>query len=806
MNLRQLPPTLILLTALLAACRSGRGADPTPTPSATPSPSPTPTATATLTPTATSTPTPQPAARLQHGDRARFYGDWEAALAEYRQASQDSADPQVQSAALLGVAHTYLEAGDHPQALDALRELVATHPQTPQAAEAYFLLGRAYDTLQRYAEAAEAYQRYLELRPGLIDYYAQRWLGDALFNAGDYAAAITAYQAARAAPHLNDDPELDLQIAQAYRAQGEFDTALSLYQDLAGRTSNAFLRARLDLYTGQVLSAKGDLEGAYQAYRHAVENYPRAFESYSALVALVDAGVPVDDLDRGLVDYFAGQYGVAIAAFDRYLANESEAAGVARYYKGLSLKAVGDYAGAIAQWQALIAADPADANAPDAWEQIATVQWAYLNQYPEAAQTLQTFVASNPAHPRAAEFLFDAARILERHGDLEQAAALWERVGVEYPTSDLAYRAFFLSGITQYRLGQYTPANQTFQRALGLASDPGEQAAVHFWVGKAEAMDGETTAARAAWERAALADPTGYYSERARDLLLGREPFEPPLGYDTVVDWERERARAETWMVNTFQIPPDTDFRALGPLEDDPRRLRGAELWRLGMYQQASQEFEDLRRSVQSDPVLTYRLANYYRELGLYRQAILAARRVLDLAGMDDAGTLTAPPYFNYIRFGTYYQELVNPLASAYSFHPLFIYSVMRQESLFEGFISSSAGARGLMQIIPATGQQIHELNGWPAGYTADDLYRPKVSVTFGVDHLYDLREIFDGDLYAALAGYNAGQGNASLWKELAPDDPDLYVEVIRFEETRRYIQRIFEIYSIYRRLYERSP
>jgi soluble lytic murein transglycosylase len=63
-------------------------------------------------------------------------------------------------------------------------------------------------------------------------------------------------------------------------------------------------------------------------------------------------------------------------------------------------------------------------------------------------------------------------------------------------------------------------------------------------------------------------------------------------------------------------------------------------------------------------------------------------------------------------------------------------------------------------------------------------------------------RDLLDGDLYAALAAYNAGPGNAAAWHDLAGGDPDLYLEVVRFQETRNYIRLIYEIYTIYRKLY----
>ena len=62
--------------------------------------------------------------------------------------------------------------------------------------------------------------------------------------------------------------------------------------------------------------------------------------------------------------------------------------------------------------------------------------------------------------------------------------------------------------------------------------------------------------------------------------------------------------------------------------------------------------------------------------------------------------------------------------------------------------------------------------------------------------------KLLDDDLYAALAAYNAGPGNASVWKELAGDDQDLLLETIRFQETRDYVRYIYEIYTIYSNLY----
>jgi soluble lytic murein transglycosylase len=109
------------------------------------------------------------------------------------------------------------------------------------------------------------------------------------------------------------------------------------------------------------------------------------------------------------------------------------------------------------------------------------------------------------------------------------------------------------------------------------------------------------------------------------------------------------------------------------------------------------------------------------------------------------------------------------------------------------------------VQIMPATGQGIVDQIGWPPNFSPDDLYRPAVSISLGIEYLDQQRNSL-GDLYPALAAYNAGPGNAAVWKGLAPSDPDLYLEVIRLDEPRRYIKAIYEMYSIYEFLYDRAP
>jgi soluble lytic murein transglycosylase len=740
------------------------------------------------------------------GDVYYFYGDWESAIASYEDTLARAETPEDGSAALLGLGKVYIQKGDYQKALDYLRLLVASYPESDLIHKAYFALAETYTALDRHLEAADVYNLYLDRRPGILDGFMNEKRGDSLSAAGESQKAIEAYQAAISAGEGVDIPSLQLRIGEEYAQLKDFNTAVVIYIDVYLNTTNDYVKARADYLLGLAYLELEQTDLAEAAFRDAVLYYPLSYDSYLGLIEIVNNGFSINDLDRGLVDYYAGQYSYAIEAFDRYLANpEAEDRGTALYFKGFSLRAMGNHNQAILTWDQLINNYPDHSYWDEAWEFKAYSLWFYQGQYSGASQVLKEFVQGNPYHPRAAEFLYDAGRIEELTGDLENASATWKRVFDEYPTSSYGNLSLFRSAICQTRLLNYPSALSRFTLYRDASQDFEELSQALFWIGKIHQFQGNNDLAESVWSEAANADPTGYYSERARDLLQGREPFTPPETFDLGFDIQAERNVAENWIKETFSIPSEINLAGLGLLANDSRIIRGTEYWELDLYSEARAEFEALRNEVSFDPISSYRLANYYLELGLYRPAIFAARQVLDAAGMSDAETMNAPVYFNLIRFGSYYSDLVIPAGQEYDFHPLFIFSVMRQESLFEGFVRSTAGARGLMQIIPSTGAERADKEGWPPDYSDADLYRPIVSVKLGTAYLGFLRSYFDGDMYATLAGYNAGPGNSGIWLDEAGGDPDLFVEIIRFNETKTYIKHISEIFAIYRRIYSRS-
>ena len=238
----KLIPLGALLIGVLACSRPVLSSDRA-TPESTVTPIPVNTPTPTSTPLPTATPTPLPAARVELGDRAIFYGDWESAFWEYQTALEASEEGDVRDAARLGIARTHFLAGNLTEAQDILEGLISEEIGSPLTAETYFFLAQVQEAQENHQAAAEAYAGYLELRPGVVDAYMHEQKGDSFYADGDFEEAIAAYQAALSSPGLNDSLETELKMAMAYDLSGDQATAVVAYQDLYDRTPNDFTRA-----------------------------------------------------------------------------------------------------------------------------------------------------------------------------------------------------------------------------------------------------------------------------------------------------------------------------------------------------------------------------------------------------------------------------------------------------------------------------------------------------------------------------------------------------------------------------------
>ncbi len=831
-------------------------------PTETPAPSPTETAspTGTVAPTATSSPrpTPQPLARLERGRWLQAIGDCAAARREFAEVAtaavgaeggqSASLRDQDVSEARYRLAQCYLRDEAYGEAVLALAQLLATAPDAdPYRAPATFLLGEASSALGRWADAEAGYRAYLPLAPELASLTWQR-IGAVRRAAGNATGAIEAYNAA-----LKESPDWEntvaIRRALADLALGRRDDAgaVAQYDTLRGAATTGAWAAEMQWLAGSALAAAGEdailpttPEGtglrstpaaplpaaagrmpaeALRRWQAAVDADPTSRYAYQAVVALLDAGAPVDEYQRGLVDYHAGVYTLAVAAFDRFRA--AALPGAARvdgalYYTGLSYLALNQADRGIAVLDSLIASYPGSTYWGDAWLAKARSQARRSDgsggSATAAIATYRRLAELRPDAPQAPTALGQAAYLQGQAGDLAGSAAAYLDLARRYTAADEGWRAYQAAGLAYFRLGDWRAAADTWREMAGAAAAPAGALAAFtrplafFWLGRAQAALGDADGARRSWQSAAQAAGGSYYGRRASAWLDGQvgdwwgggRPADVsaaaenaagaplPQGDEPVAAWLR------TWAgEGVLSLPASVSA--------DPDWRRGQALLALGQRTQGLAAWARVQARHSQEPWTLAALALAFRDADAPRLSILCAEQ---LAGMWPGGALTdAPAALRRLAYPLPYLELLREQAAEWGLDERLLAAVIRQESRFEVGATSRAGAQGLMQVMPATADWIAGQLGRRA-YEGRQAYWPYVNVAFGAYYLDLGLKQFDGSLPAALAGYNGGPGNAAEWRKLAAGDDELMVALIDLGETRVYVQAVLEQYAVYRELY----
>lgn len=148
------------------------------------------------------------------------------------------------------------------------------------------------------------------------------------------------------------------------------------------------------------------------------------------------------------------------------------------------------------------------------------------------------------------------------------------------------------------------------------------------------------------------------------------------------------------------------------------------------------------------------------------------------------------------------YRELIEYYAAANSIDPAYVAAVIKRESDYDPGAVSRVEARGLMQIMPDTGD-------WLAGkvkqydYAWDMLFDPEVSIKMGCWYLGYLSRMFAGDPVLVACAYHAGQGNVRSWLEkYSPDGKTLTLDQIPMDDSRYYAGKVLNAYAIYQQHY----
>jgi soluble lytic murein transglycosylase len=160
---------------------------------------------------------------------------------------------------------------------------------------------------------------------------------------------------------------------------------------------------------------------------------------------------------------------------------------------------------------------------------------------------------------------------------------------------------------------------------------------------------------------------------------------------------------------------------------------------------------------------------------------------------------LRKDPAYWHALFPLPFLEPIITWSNERQLNSLLVTGLIRQESRFEPEIRSVAGALGLMQVMPGTGSWIAN----KIDLKEYNLKNPNDNVKLGTWFLDFTHQEYNNNSLLAVASYNAGPGNVSSWlKKYGFNDPDAFIEVIPFAETKGYVEAVFGNYWNYLRLY----
>jgi soluble lytic murein transglycosylase len=356
-------------------------------------------------------------------------------------------------------------------------------------------------------------------------------------------------------------------------------------------------------------------------------------------------------------------------------------------------------------------------------------------------------------------------RALLDKGDARTAYAVASHHGAETPAQRI--EAEFHAGWIALRfLDNPSSAAAHFAEAARIAATPISVARAAYWQGRAAEAAGTPSDAKRYFQRAAE-KPITFYGQ------LAREKLGQPVRLRASERLDDEGRRAFEGLV---------PVQALGLLQE------------IGEYELAIALYTDLAQSI-TDPARLAALGDMAARSENARAALAVGKTAVQRGFPLDsyAYPINGIPSFS-------------PVGD--KVEPAMIHAIARQESAFNHKALSTAGARGLMQLMPATAKRTAQRFG--VGFDLNRLVAdPAYNAKIGSAHLGELMEDWRGSHILTFASYNAGGGNVAKWIKAYgdPRKPDVdavdWIERIPFSETRNYVQRVMENLAVYRQRFD---
>lgn len=185
-------------------------------------------------------------------------------------------------------------------------------------------------------------------------------------------------------------------------------------------------------------------------------------------------------------------------------------------------------------------------------------------------------------------------------------------------------------------------------------------------------------------------------------------------------------------------------------------------------------------------------------------RAIVIAVLLMGIAAIGIWLVLDKQPEKTVETYPVEYEDIIRACARENDIPPAYAAAVILAESSYRPTVVSSANARGLMQLLPSTGEWI--AGKYDEDFVEEDLFDPETNIRYGCWYLGFLMDRYDGDMRCASSAYHAGQGNVDKWLKKPEYSTDgKHLDKIPYESTENYVNRILKYYEKYEEIYSEA-
>lgn len=490
-----------------------------------------------------------------------------------------------------------------------------------------------------------------------------------------------------------------------------------------------------------------------------------------------------DYYNRALKIYTSGQYSKALKEFKDILQNNPDYSMKRELLLriGISQQKLGKLDEALETLLNLTGNFRDSSVIPEASIAIARIYWK-MDRDDEAISILLRMINDYPKSDHTDDAYYLLAAILEENKKYSDAIVYYEKLLSSDSKSPFADDALWRIGWINYINNSYDKTINTFQRLQKEYPSSTYINASFYWIGRIYEKKKRYPEAIELYSRVVRDAPRTYYGIFSQKHLtaLSKKKMADVRGK------QRAIIRLDKDPVNILR--PDAHF------------TKADELLSMNLEGFGLNELETVFAVSIGNRNKLYGLSSYYFSKGFYHQSLRILRRFFSSLIEGYAGN----PEISFYRmvYPEAFKDKIKKYSRLNGVDPFLVAAMIREESNFNPKAVSSAGARGLMQMMPATAKEIIRIKN-NSSINSLDLFEPDFNISTGTKYISSLIQKFEKNEILAISSYNAGPHKVIMW---LPDnkkvDMEDFVEDIPFEETKAFVKRVITSKEEYRRIY----